>query len=111
MLAKLQNNSGKILFGIVLIFILFLGYNLYIVPVEGLENKFIYLLKTYGYIILFAWSILEGEAGLIMAGLLSHSGHMNLYLAIFVAGLGGFAGDQMYFYIGRFNKTYVNKNF
>ena len=29
---------------------------------------------------------------------------------IFIAGLGGFAGDQVYFYIGRFNKSYVHKN-
>jgi len=55
--------------------------------------------------------MLEGEAGLIMAGLLSHTGDMNLYIAIFVAGLGGFAGDQVYFYIGRFNKAYVHKKF
>ena len=34
---------------------------------------------------------------------------MNLFVAIFVAGLGGFAGDQVYFYIGRFNKKYVYK--
>lgn len=46
-----------------------------------------------------------------MAGLLSHTGDMNLYLAIFIAGLGGFAGDQIYFYIGRFNKKYVHRNF
>ncbi|QKF81401.1 DedA family protein [Halarcobacter ebronensis] len=108
---KIQNNSGKILFVVVALFIIFLGYNLYLAPVEGIENKFVYLLKTYGYIILFAWSILEGEAGLIMAGLLSHVSHMNLYMAIFVAGLGGFTGDQIYFYIGRFNKAYVHKNF
>ena len=67
------------------------------------------LLKEYGYIILYLWSILEGELGLIMAGLLSHSGDMNLYLAIFVAGLGGFSGDQIYFYIGRLNKDYIRK--
>ncbi len=111
MLEKLQNNSGKILFLVVALFIIFLGYNLYQAPVEGLENKFMFLLKTYGYIILFAWSILEGEAGLIMAGLLSHTGDMNLYFAVFVAGLGGFAGDQIYFYTGRFNKSYVHKKF
>lgn len=108
---QLKNNSGKILFVVVATFFSFLIYNLYQAPVSGIENKFIYLLKTYGYIILFAWSILEGEAGLIMAGLLSHTGDMNLYIAIFVAGLGGFAGDQIYFYIGRFNKSYVHKNF
>lgn len=69
------------------------------------------LMKEYGYVILFLWSILEGESGLIMAGLLSHTGDMNLYLSIFVAGLGGFAGDQIYFYIGRYNKKYVHKKF
>lgn len=111
MFIKLQNNSGKILTAVILIFILFLSYSLYHAPVEGLENKFVYLLKTYGYIILFAWSMLEGEMGLIMAGLLSHTEDMNLYIAIFVAGLGGFAGDQVYFYIGRFNKAYVHRKF
>jgi len=108
---KLQDNSGKILFTVVLIFVIFLGTSLYHAPVSGIEEKFVYLLKQYGYIILFAWSILEGEAGLVMAGLLSHTGDMNLYMAIFIAGLGGFAGDQIYFYIGRFNKSYVHKNF
>jgi membrane protein DedA with SNARE-associated domain len=69
------------------------------------------LMKEYGYIILFGWSILEGESGLIMAGLLASTGDMNLYLSIFVAGLGGFAGDQIYFFIGRHNKSYVHKKF
>lgn len=108
---NLQNHSGKILFVVVLTFLSFLAYNLYTAPVEGFENKFIYLLKTYGYIILFAWSTLEGELGLIMAGLLVHDGNMNLYMAIFVAGLGGFVGDQVYFYTGRFNKAFVHQKF
>jgi len=69
------------------------------------------LMKEYGYIILFIWSILEGESGLIMAGLLTTTGDMNLYLAIFIAGLGGFTGDQIYFYIGRYNKKYVYRKF
>ena len=69
------------------------------------------LMKEYGYIILYCWSILEGESGLIMAGLLTHTGDMNLYISIFVAGLGGFTGDQIYFYIGRYNKRYVHRKF
>lgn len=108
---KLKDNSGKILFVVVVTFFSFLAYNLYNAPVEGLENKFIYLLKEYGYVILFAWSILEGELGLIMAGLMAHEGSMNLYMAIFIAGIGGFVGDQIYFYIGRFNKSYVHQKF
>ncbi len=74
-----------------------------------MEEFFINLLTEYGYIILFLWSMLEGEMGLIMAGILSHTGHMNMYIAIFVAGLGGFAGDQVYFYTGRYSKKYIHK--
>ena len=107
----LINNSGKI--GVLFIFILFsyLGYNLYNAPADGITDKFIYLMKEYGYIILFSWSILEGESGLVMAGLLCSTEDMNLYIAIFVAGLGGFVGDQIYFYIGRYNKKYVHSKF
>jgi membrane protein DedA with SNARE-associated domain len=67
------------------------------------------LMKDYSYIILYFWSILEGETGLIMAGIFSHTGDMNLYISIFVAGLGGASGDLIYFLIGRYNKKYVHK--
>ncbi len=73
------------------------------------EENLIHLLKEYGYIILFFWSIMEGETGLVMAGILSHTGDMNLWLAILVAALGGFIGDQIYFYLGRINKRWVLK--
>ena len=106
---KIQPYTGKIFAVSLVLFLSFLAYNLYMAPVEGFEEKFIYLLKKYGYIILFVWGMLEGEMGLIMAGLLSHEGTMNVLLAIFIAGLGGFAGDQVYFYIGRFNKGSVLK--
>ena len=36
---------------------------------------------------------------------------MLLWLAIIVAGFGGFMGDQIYFYIGRFNRTSIQKSF
>ena len=74
-----------------------------------MEHLLIGLLKEYGYVILFVWSIMEGELGLIMAGTLSHTGDMNLPTAIFVAGLGGFTGDQIYFWIGRYNKKWIRK--
>ncbi len=107
----IKNNSGKLITLIVVVFFSYLAFNLYMAPVEGLDNKFLHLMKEYGYIILFAWSILEGEMGLIMAGLLCHTGDMWLPIAIFVAGLGGFVGDQIYFYIGRYNKSYVHAKF
>jgi len=105
----LNKHSGKLFTLFMVVILSTLGYVLYMAPVVGLENKFIYLMKEYGYIILFFWGMLEGEMGLVMAGLLTHTGDMNLFLAIFVAGLGGFAGDQVYFYIGRFNKKFVHK--
>lgn len=74
-----------------------------------MEELFIGWLKEYGYSILFLWSILEGEMGLVMGGIMSHTGDMNVLMAIFVAGLGGFAGDQIYFYIGRFNKGFIQR--
>jgi membrane protein DedA with SNARE-associated domain len=74
-----------------------------------MEEYFIGLLREYGYVILFIWSIIEGEMGLIMSGIMSHTGDMDYFLSIFVAGLGGFTGDQIYFYIGRFNKNFIQR--
>jgi len=34
---------------------------------------------------------------------------MSYFMSIFVAGLGGFTGDQIYFYIGRFNKGFIHR--
>jgi len=76
----LKKNSGKIFASDFSGFCFALIYVLYNAPGEGMEEKFIQLLKTHGYIILFVWSILEGEAGLIMAGIMSHTGDMNLFL-------------------------------
>ncbi len=74
-----------------------------------MEALFIDWLKEYGYVILFLWSILEGEMGLIMAGIMTHTGDMQYLVTVFVAGLGGFTGDQIYFYIGRFNKSFIQR--
>ncbi|MDP1785108.1 MAG: DedA family protein [Sulfuricurvum sp.] len=73
-----------------------------------MEHLFLEWLKEYGYIVLFGWSILEGELGLIMAGIMSHTGDMTLSIALLVGAFGGFVGDQIYFYIGRFNKNYIH---
>ena len=54
--------------------------------------------------ILFAWSILEGELSLIIASLIVKIGEMDIYLAIFIAGLGGFTGDQIYSFIKKRTK-------
>lgn len=61
----------------------------------------------YAYIVLFIWCILEGELGLIFAGVMCHSGFMNITPAILVSGAGAFLGDQFYFYLGRYNKRFI----
>lgn len=61
------------------------------------------------YAIVFAWCILEGELALILAGILAHIGHVDLFMVTFIAGLGAFTGDQIYFYIGRYGKRYISK--
>jgi membrane protein DedA with SNARE-associated domain len=73
-----------------------------------MEQTLIEWLKEYGYIILFIWSMMEGETGLVMAGVMSYTGDMDMFTAITVAGLGGFAGDQLYFYIGRYNRKMIH---
>ena len=67
--------------------------------------------EDFGYVILFFWSVLEGEWGLVLAGIASHQGYLNVLWCIFIAGLGGFTGDQIYFYIGRLNRRYVQRKF
>jgi membrane protein DedA with SNARE-associated domain len=44
-----------------------------------------------------------------MGGIMSHTGDMQYFVTVFVAGLGGFTGDQIYFYIGRFNKGFIQR--
>jgi membrane protein DedA with SNARE-associated domain len=55
--------------------------------------------------------MMEGETGLVMAGILCHTGDMTVPVAIIVAGLGSFLMDQIWFYVGRYNKKYVHKKF
>ena len=76
---------------------------------EDFLKELLFEYKNYAYGILFIWCLLEGEIALILGGILAHEGHINLALGIFVAGLGAFCGDQFYFYIGRYNRSYISK--
>jgi membrane protein DedA with SNARE-associated domain len=58
-------------------------------------------LATQGYWVLFFWTFLEGEAGLILAGFLAYQGYMNIGWVMVTAFCGAFIGDQFYFYLGR----------
>ena len=56
---------------------------------------------TYGYWALLVGTFLEGEAVLIIAGILANLGFLSIWPVIIVAFLGSLLSDQTYFWIGR----------
>lgn len=65
------------------------------------------IIKDWGYIALFLYSFGGGFVGLVVAGVLSFTGDLNLYISMAVAALSNFIGDQFLFYMARTNKKYA----
>ena len=59
------------------------------------------LITDYGYWIVLAGTLLEGESVLVLAGFAVHRGLLDLSTVIAVAVIGGFLGDQAFFFAGR----------
>ncbi|MGZ5772960.1 DedA family protein [Ramlibacter sp.] len=57
--------------------------------------------EHYGYLAVLLGTLLEGETVLMLAGFLAHQGHLDLSAVLLVAFLGGSAGDQLFFWLGR----------
>ena len=68
-------------------------------------------LAVHGYWVLFLWTFLEGEAGLILAGFLAFEGYFSLWGVILTSLAGAFCGDQFYFYLGRWQGSFLLKVF
>jgi membrane protein DedA with SNARE-associated domain len=64
-------------------------------------------IQDWGYLALFAYSFGGGFVGLVVAGVLSYAGDLNIYLAMLVAGTSNFIGDQFLFFLARKNKSYA----
>jgi membrane protein DedA with SNARE-associated domain len=64
-------------------------------------------ISTYGYIILFVYSLGGGMVALIAAGILSYKGVLSLEASIAVAALANFIGDAALVYLARFNKNEI----
>jgi membrane protein DedA with SNARE-associated domain len=60
-----------------------------------------YFITQYGYAAVILGTFLEGETILVLGGFLAHHGYLNIYYVIASAFIGSFAGDQLYFMIGR----------
>jgi membrane protein DedA with SNARE-associated domain len=69
------------------------------------------LIADYGYVALFAGTLLEGETMLILAGFAAHQGYLQLHWVMVIAMLGGFLGDQFYFWLGRWRGAWVLSHF
>lgn len=64
-------------------------------------------LQLHGYWVLFLWTFLEGEAGLILAGFLAFEGYLHIGGVIVTAFTGAFLGDQFYFYVGHWRGRWL----
>jgi len=59
------------------------------------------LVESYGYYALAVGTLLEGETILIAAGFAAHRGYLDIFTVVGIAALGGFLGDQFFFWLGR----------
>ncbi len=68
------------------------------------------IIKTFGYPAIFVGTFLEGETILVLAGFAAYQGYLDLPLVITAAFLGTYAGDQLYFYLGRYySRAFLNR--
>jgi membrane protein DedA with SNARE-associated domain len=68
-------------------------------------------LSTYGYIVLFLYSLGGGFVALLGAGVLSFMGKMDLSLSIAIAFVANFIGDALLFYMSRYHKAEMMEYF
>jgi membrane protein DedA with SNARE-associated domain len=58
-------------------------------------------LHDFGYFALFLGTFFEGETILVLAGFLAFRGYMDINLVVVVAFFGSYAGDQLWYFMGR----------
>ena len=58
-------------------------------------------LQDFGYFALFLGTFFEGETILVLAGFLAFRGYMDINMVVAVAFLGSYAGDQLWYFLGR----------
>jgi len=59
------------------------------------------LIDTYGYAAVLVGAFLEGETILALAGLAAYRQYLDFRVVVAIALVAGFAGDQVYFWLGR----------
>lgn len=60
------------------------------------------LIENYGLLAIFLGTAFEGETAAFLGGVISHRGLLTYWAASMAAAGGSFAGDQMWFFAGRY---------
>jgi membrane protein DedA with SNARE-associated domain len=61
------------------------------------------MLVRYGLLMVFLGTAVEGDVTMMLAGVTAHLGLFRASTAILVGGLGGFAGDTVFYALGRWH--------
>ena len=64
-------------------------------------------LSTYGYLVVFLYSLGGGMVAIIAAGVLAHLGKMDITVSIVLAAAANAIGDTLLFYVSRYNRAAV----
>lgn len=62
----------------------------------------------FSYPILFIWSLLEGETGLVLGGFLSKQGKFDFYSVVLIAFCGAAISDTLLYFLGRYYQSKAN---
>ena len=65
------------------------------------------LLLRFGLIMVFLGTAVEGDVTMMLAGVTAHLGMFRLAEAVAVGALGGFAGDVLYYGLGRWHSSTI----
>lgn len=60
-----------------------------------------YVIAHLGYLAVFVGTFIEGESILVLGGVAAAYGYLSFPVVVAVAVLGGFLGDQLFFFVGR----------
>jgi membrane protein DedA with SNARE-associated domain len=72
---------------------------------------FEYLVRTYGYWGIILGTFFEGETILVIGGFTAQLGYLKLPWVMLTAFIGSFAGDQLFFILGRFKGQAILSRF
>lgn len=66
-------------------------------------------LLNYRYLILFPLIVIEGPITVITAGITSSLGFLNVFIVYVIAVAGDLTGDALYYSVGRFGRTWLDR--